>query len=124
MLRMIGIALLLPAALSGAAHSADQDRAQAVKINNSIYMAPEGSNVFLVTTADGNVIIDTAMSDSAPEARTLLVAESHAPVKYIILTHGHADHTGGIPLWREAGTQIIAQRNYVEFLNYTTRLDG
>jgi alkyl sulfatase BDS1-like metallo-beta-lactamase superfamily hydrolase len=40
------------------------------------------------------------------------------------LTHGHADHIGGIDLWKEPGTQIIAQRNYAEFLNYVTRLEG
>ena len=45
-------------------------------------------------------------------------------MKYIILTHGHADHIGGISLWKEAGTQIIAQRNYVELVNYVARLEG
>jgi alkyl sulfatase BDS1-like metallo-beta-lactamase superfamily hydrolase len=45
-------------------------------------------------------------------------------VKYILLTHGHADHIGGISLWKEQGTEIIAQRNYVEFVNYVARLEG
>src|SRR5450755_371268 len=40
------------------------------------------------------------------------------------MTHGHADHIGGIDLWKEPGTQIIAQRNYVELLNYVERLEG
>lgn len=26
----------------------------------------------------------------------------------IILTHGHGDHTGGVKLWKEAGTEVIA----------------
>ena len=43
-------------------------------------------------------------------------------MKNIILTHGHADHIGGISLWKEDGTQIIAQRNYVEFVNYVIGL--
>ena len=87
-------------------------------------MVPTTGNVYMVTTPAGNVVIDTAMPDQALEARKLLLAENHGPVKYIILTHGHADHIGGIPLWKEAGTQIIAQRNYYEFVNYVTRLEG
>jgi alkyl sulfatase BDS1-like metallo-beta-lactamase superfamily hydrolase len=87
-------------------------------------MATTAGNVYLVTTPDGNVVIDTASASNAPEAKKLLAAQSHRPVKYIILTHGHADHIGGIPLWKEAGTQIIAQRNYPEFVNYVSRLEG
>jgi alkyl sulfatase BDS1-like metallo-beta-lactamase superfamily hydrolase len=45
-------------------------------------------------------------------------------VKYIILTHGHADHIGGIGLWKQDGTRIVAQRNYVELVNYVKRLEG
>lgn len=101
-----------------------QDQEKMVKINDSIFMAPSTGNVYLVKTPAGNVIIDTAASGPAPEAKKLLSPEVHGPVKYIILTHGHADHIGGISLWREPGTQIIAQRNYVEFVNYVARLEG
>jgi alkyl sulfatase BDS1-like metallo-beta-lactamase superfamily hydrolase len=123
MSRIIGIALFLCIGM-GAAAQADQEPPKVVKINDAIYMAPFGANVYLVTTPAGNVVIDTGIADQAPDAKKLLVAESHGPVKYIVLTHGHADHIGGIDLWREAGTQIIAQRNYVELVNYVARLEG
>jgi glyoxylase-like metal-dependent hydrolase (beta-lactamase superfamily II) len=125
MLRIIGIATLLCVGIGMTASASDQDQPpKVIKINDSIYMAPTTGNVYLVTTAAGNVVIDTASSSQAPDARKLLLAESHGPVKYIILTHGHADHIGGIPLWKEPETQIIAQRNYFEFVNYVTRLEG
>lgn len=101
-----------------------QDQTQLVKITDSIYMAETVSNVYVITTADGNIVIDTAPAKSAPAARKVLAEQVRGPVKYIILTHGHADHIGGIDLWKEPGTRIIAQRNYVEFLNYVKRLDG
>jgi alkyl sulfatase BDS1-like metallo-beta-lactamase superfamily hydrolase len=104
--------------------AAAQDPAKVVKINAAIYMASTTGNVYLVTTPAGNVVIDTAMADQAEEAKRLLSAQSHGPIKYILLTHGHADHIGGIQLWKEPGTQIIAQRNHVEFVNYVARLDG
>jgi alkyl sulfatase BDS1-like metallo-beta-lactamase superfamily hydrolase len=123
MSRIISVAFLLCISV-GMTAQVQQEPPKVVKINGSIFMAPVTGNVYLVTTPAGNVVIDTASANEASEARKLLGAESHGPVKYIILTHGHADHIGGINLWREDGTQIIAQRNYVEFVNYVTRLDG
>lgn len=101
-----------------------QDPVKVVRINDAIYMAPMSSNVYLVMTPEGNVVIDTAPERDAQEAKELLTAVSHGPVKYIILTHGHVDHIGGINLWKQPGTQIIAQRNYVELVNYVARLDA
>jgi alkyl sulfatase BDS1-like metallo-beta-lactamase superfamily hydrolase len=104
--------------------AADDDQPKAVKILEGLYMAPSAGNVYMVTTPEGNVIIDTALPELAADAKKLLVAENNGRVKYIILTHTHADHIGGIPLWKQPGTQIIAQRNCVEFVNYVVRLDG
>ena len=104
--------------------SVAQGPAKVVKISDSISMVRTTANVYLVITPAGNVVIDTAMKDLAGEAKQLLSAENRGPTKYIILTHGHADHIGGISLWKEPGTQIIAQRNYVELVNYVARLEG
>jgi alkyl sulfatase BDS1-like metallo-beta-lactamase superfamily hydrolase len=99
------------------------DRKEAVKITDNIYQAVGFGNTFLVTTPDGNVIIDTSNALTASLHVKLLKARSAAPVKYIILTHGHGDHTGGVGLWKETGTEVIAQKNQVEFLNYQERLN-
>jgi len=121
---MMQTATLLCLGIAIAAYAADQAEPKLVKISESIYMAPMASNVYLVTTADGNVIIDTAPARQAQQAKDLLAAHNHASIKYIILTHGHADHIGGIDVWKEPGTQIVAQRNYTELVNYVTRLEG
>lgn len=124
MLGVRGVVLVVWAGIGVAVWAVAQDQAKVVKITDTIYMAPMTSNVYLVTTPDGNVVIDTAPERDAQEAKDLLTAVSHASVKYIILTHGHVDHIGGISLWRQPGTQIIAQRNYVELVNYVVRLEG
>jgi alkyl sulfatase BDS1-like metallo-beta-lactamase superfamily hydrolase len=125
---LFSVALLACAGVGMATRAAAQDQpeppVQVVRISGSIYMAPMTSNVYLVLTRAGNVVSDTAPERDAAQARELLSTVSHAPVKYIILTHGHADHIGGIQLWKQPGTRIIAQRNYVELVNYVTRLEG
>jgi beta-lactamase superfamily II metal-dependent hydrolase len=57
-------------------------------------------------------------------AKELLQRENAGPIKYIVLTHAHGDHTGGVPLWKAADTQVIVQKEHYEFVNYQTRLAG
>lgn len=95
-----------------------------IKINEAISMVEGFGNTFLVKTSEGNVIIDTSIVLHARKHKELLGAEAKGPIKYIILTHAHGDHTGGIPLWKEKGTEIIAQKNFAEFMHYQARLAG
>ncbi len=95
-----------------------------IKVNEAINLVQGFGNTFMVTTNEGGVIIDTSSAIHARRHHELLTAENKSPIKYIILTHGHGDHTGGLQLWKEPGTQIIAQKNHVEFLHYQTRLGG
>ncbi len=95
-----------------------------IKVNEAISMVQGFGNTFLLATSEGNVIIDTSIAAHAQRHKPLLTANNKKPIKYIILTHGHGDHTGGVPLWKEPRTQIIAQKNHVEFANYQARLRG
>jgi len=114
--------IVLGAALTVCALAQGDDKP--VKINDAISMVPATGNVYLVKTAAGDVLIDTAMAEIAGEVKKIFDSEPHGPIKYIILTHAHADHIGGISLWKQADTQVIAQRNYVEFVHYVARLEG
>jgi len=93
-----------------------------INVNDAISMVQGFGNTFLVKTSEGNVIVDTSIPAHAQKHKQLLSGTTSGPIKYIILTHGHGDHTGGVPLWKESGTEIIAQKNHVEFMHYQTRL--
>jgi alkyl sulfatase BDS1-like metallo-beta-lactamase superfamily hydrolase len=101
-----------------------ENQQQAVRVNDAIYLAYGFGNTFLVTTSAGNVVIDTSSVVRAPRAKELLQRENAGPIKYIVLTHAHGDHAGGVPLWKAADTQVIVQKEHYEFVNYQARLAG
>ena len=71
-----------------------------------------GSNAGFVIGDDGVLVIDSFFE---PEAAKDLVAEirrlTPKPIRYVVNTHYHADHTGGDSVLRDAGAIIIAHRN-------------
>jgi len=71
-----------------------------------------GSNAGFVIGDDGVLVVDSFF---VPEAARALVAEIHRltpnPIRYVVNTHYHADHTGGDQVLRDAGAIIIAHRN-------------
>src|SRR3954454_23813828 len=87
------------------------------EIGPGIYAAidgPEhkaGSNAGVVIGDDGVLVVDSFFTLDAARA---LVAEIHRltpkPIRYVVNTHYHVDHTGGDLALREAGAVIIAQR--------------
>ena len=78
----------------------------------------------MVITKKGNVIIDTSFDWNAQQHKTILKNIDKGNIKYIILTHAHSDHIGGISLWKEVDTQIIQQKEAVEFMNWKARMMG
>jgi alkyl sulfatase BDS1-like metallo-beta-lactamase superfamily hydrolase len=101
-----------------------KDQTKALRVHEAIYQAIGFGNSFMVVTKVGNVIVDTSLATHAPRHKKLLQAENSGPVRYIVLTHAHGDHTGGVSLWKEPGTEIVAQKQHVEFMHYQKRLEG
>jgi glyoxylase-like metal-dependent hydrolase (beta-lactamase superfamily II) len=59
------------------------------------------------------VAIDAGTTErSARGAVTELRKHTSLPIKYIILTHGHWDHVGGLGALREPGTIVLAQSRF------------
>ena len=86
---------------------------EAVAIMPFVFMARDVSNVYLVTTSAGDVVINTGMPDGAERSVKLFAAHRTGPLRYIVLTQSHADHFGGVPTFLEEGTQVIGGPGYV-----------
>jgi alkyl sulfatase BDS1-like metallo-beta-lactamase superfamily hydrolase len=82
---------------------------RAQKINDFIYASHGLSNSYLVCTSKGRVVINTGMGFEAPVHKRNYDAVDASPTRYILLTQGHVDHVGGVDLFLEEGTEIIAQ---------------
>lgn len=100
------------------------DQKEALKVNDAIYQGIGFGNTFLITTSAGNIIIDTSLPNVAQRHKELLSKVSDKPVRYIILTHGHGDHTGGVRLWKGENTDIVTSRLFPAFRAYQDRLAG
>jgi cyclase len=70
-----------------------------------------GGNIGLTVGVDGAAIIDDQFDDMAPKIRAAVAMLSPTPVKFVINTHLHGDHTGGNDAFGKAGAVIIAQDN-------------
>jgi len=103
--------------LAGLVMSGDQQK-EAEAITDFIFMAKDISNAYLVTTRAGDVMVNTGFMDNAQRTKSLLAPHRTGALRYIILTQAHADHYGGVPAMREAGTQVIAQRRFVDTWRY------
>jgi len=71
-----------------------------------------GSNAGFIIGDDGVLVVDAFFY---PDATNALVGEirrlTAKPIRYVVNTHYHADHTGGDQVLRDAGAVIIAHRN-------------
>jgi alkyl sulfatase BDS1-like metallo-beta-lactamase superfamily hydrolase len=97
---------------------------EAVKITDFIFMANDISNAYLINTADGDVMVNTGFMDDANQQRNkkLFAPVRSGPLRYIILTQAHADHYGGVPVFKEEGTRVVAQQRFSETWNYFDEL--
>ncbi len=90
-----------------------------VREADGVYVA-EGydfSNLVFFVSPEMVVAVDAGTTEeTAREAVASLRRITRAPIKYLILTHGHWDHVGGIDAVREPGTTVIARAGFPEEL--------
>ena len=81
------------------------------KVSGSVYMLTgAGGNIALSVGEDGVVMIDDQFAPLAPKIRDAIKSVTDKPLRFVINTHWHGDHTGGNPEF-SSQAPIIAQSN-------------
>ena len=91
----------------------------AFHVQGNVYLlVGAGGNVVVQTGRDGVLVVDTGLADHAEKVLSAIRSLSDQPIRYIINTHAHPDHTGGNEVIGRAGsttqggpTTIIAHEN-------------
>jgi cyclase len=77
-------------------------------VQGNIYMiVGAGGNITVQTGKDGILVVDTGLAPMADKVLAAIRSISPAPIRYVINTHYHADHTGGNVKIRLAGSTIV-----------------
>jgi len=71
----------------------------------------DGSNIVVSTGEDGTLLVDDEYASLGEKLRASLATQNAMPVKVVINTHFHNDHTGNNETFGRDGARIIAQAN-------------
>jgi cyclase len=70
-----------------------------------------GGNVSVVVGDDGVIVVDNMFAQMYGKIRAAIAAITPQPVRYVVNTHFHRDHTGGNEAFARDGAVIVAHEN-------------
>jgi cyclase len=81
-------------------------------LGNKTYMLQgQGGNITVAVGTDGIIMVDSEFAPLHDKIKAAIDKLSTAPIKYLINTHYHGDHTGGNALFHRDGVTIVAEDN-------------
>lgn len=70
-----------------------------------------GGNVAVMPTSEGVILVDDKFAQDAPEIVAKVKSISDKPIRYVLNTHQHPDHTGGNEAMMAANAEVIIHKN-------------
>jgi glyoxylase-like metal-dependent hydrolase (beta-lactamase superfamily II) len=83
-----------------------------------------GGNIAVLTGQDGKLLIDAGFAVSRARILAALDSINSSPIRTLINTHWHVDHTDGNAWLHAAGATITAHANTRKHLSVATRVEG
>jgi glyoxylase-like metal-dependent hydrolase (beta-lactamase superfamily II) len=83
-----------------------------------------GGNIAVLTGPDGKLLVEAGFAVSRPAITDALASINSDPIKHLINTHWHTDHTDGNAWLHAAGAEITAHENTRKRLSVDTRVEG
>jgi len=94
---------------------------QRLRGNLSVLLG-SGGNIAVLSGPDGKLLVDAGFPASEPKIMAALAAIGPEPIKHLVNTHWHFDHTDGNEWLHAAGAAILAHGNARKHLAATTRV--
>jgi cyclase len=81
-------------------------------LGNKTYMLQgQGGNITVAVGTDGIIMVDSEFAPLHDKIKAAIEKISPLPIKYLIDTHYHGDHTGGNAAFHKDGAIVVAQDN-------------
>jgi glyoxylase-like metal-dependent hydrolase (beta-lactamase superfamily II) len=82
------------------------------KVTENIYVIiGSGGNVAFMPTSEGVIVVDDKFAQDAPQIQAKIKSVTDKPVRYVLNTHQHGDHTGGNAAMLAANAEILIHKN-------------
>ena len=111
----IVLVLLLAAGgvlLSPLASRAQSPAIEATRLSDTVHMLRgRGGNVAVSVGVDGVVMIDDQFAPASKVIADAIAAIDKRPIRFVVNTHWHGDHTGGNKNFKAMGATIVAHDN-------------
>jgi glyoxylase-like metal-dependent hydrolase (beta-lactamase superfamily II) len=91
---------------------------------NITVLMGSGGNITVLSGKEGKFLVDAGISKSQEKLQAALDKISPAPLKYVVNTHWHWDHTDGNAWMHATGATIVAHRNTLKHLTETTHVNA
>jgi glyoxylase-like metal-dependent hydrolase (beta-lactamase superfamily II) len=99
-----------------------EGQAQAILRAPGVWESRGIGNSYLVTTPQGDVLVNAGVLRDARRGRELFAKVSQNPIRYIVLTQSHANQYGGLEVYKTADNVVIAHKTYPEDRAYSELL--
>ena len=96
---------------------------QALRGNVSALIG-SGGNIAVLAGPDGKLIVDSGFSTSRVMIADALARISSDPIRHLVNTHWHFDHTDGNEWMHTQGAAIVAHTNTRKHLSTSTRVEA